>query len=142
MVAIPESAHALMNSTALGHVVTLNPDGSPQVSCVWVTLDDGDIVFASLHPWQKIKNLRRDPRVAVTVESDLTAATGLREYLTVKGEAGISEGGGLKLVRSLARTYMGPEAVYPPQDDAPDGYVVRIKAATIGGVGPWATKPA
>ncbi|WNI15598.1 PPOX class F420-dependent oxidoreductase [Actinacidiphila sp. ITFR-21] len=137
MVAIPESAHALLSSDALAHVVTLNPDGSPQATCVWVGLDEGDIVFGSLSPWQKIKNLRRDPRVALTIESAGIDPSGLREYLTVTGEATVTEGDGIKLVRLLAQTYIGPEANYPPESETRTGYVVRIKARKIGGIGPW-----
>lgn len=138
MVSIPESAQALVASPALGHLVTLNPDGSPQATCVWLGLDNGDLVFGSLYEWQKIKNLRRDPRVAVTVESDRVDPAGLREYLIVNGEAAVDEGGGLDLVRRLARAYLGPDTAYPPRAPDGDGYVVRITAHRIGGVGPWA----
>ncbi|MER6075400.1 hypothetical protein ABT187_42820 [Streptomyces sp. NPDC001817] len=74
----------------------------------------------------------------MTVESDRPDPTGLRQYLAVRGEAEISEGGGMRLIRGLAHTYIGPGVVYPPEPDPRTGYVVRIKARKIGGIGPWA----
>ena len=69
MVAIPDSARAVLEGPNLAHVVTIDPDGSPQVSCVWVGLDGDEVVFASLGPWRKLRNLERDPRIALSVES-------------------------------------------------------------------------
>ena len=60
---LPESAVKLLTSGRLAHLVTLNPDGSPQVSCVWVDVRDGEIVMAHLGEGQKMKNVQRDPRV-------------------------------------------------------------------------------
>ena len=45
---LPESARAVLDSDGLAHLVTINPDGSPQVSIVWVGLEGGDIVSAHL----------------------------------------------------------------------------------------------
>lgn len=141
MSTLPESARALIESPALGHVVTLNTDGSPQVSCVWVGWDDGRIVFASLSPWQKIRNLERDPRIAVSVESSQIDPSGLRQYLAVRGKANVTEGGALDWVRRLARVYMGPDVVYPPEGETRGGYVVHVEAEKITGIGPWSGPP-
>ena len=62
---IPDEARAILESDALAHLVTINDDGSAQVSCVWVGLDDGELVFASLGPRRKLDNIRRDPRVTL-----------------------------------------------------------------------------
>lgn len=141
MSTLPESARALIESPVLGHVVTLNTDGSPQVSCVWVGWDEGRIVFASLSPWQKIRNLMRDPRVAVSVESPEIDPSGLRQYLVVRGKADITEHGALEWVRRFARVYMGPDVVYPPEGETRSGYVVHVEAEKISGIGPWAGPP-
>jgi PPOX class probable F420-dependent enzyme len=135
---MPEAARALVESEALAHLVTLEPDGRPQVSCVWVGLDGGDIVFASLGPRRKLDNIRRDPRVTLSIEGTGMNAIGLREYLVVHGTARIVEGGGPELLQRLARTYLGPEAKFPPMDDPPPGVVVHIAPERLGGVGPWA----
>jgi len=54
---IPDEARAILDSDALAHLVTSNADGSAQVSCVWVGLEDSDIVFASLGPRRKCRKV-------------------------------------------------------------------------------------
>jgi PPOX class probable F420-dependent enzyme len=136
-VLIPDSARELLESEALGHLVTLEADGSPQVSCVWVGLEDGDIVFASLGERRKLDNIRRDPRVVLSIEGTGMNPLGLREYLVVHGTARIVEGGGPELLQRLAHTYLGPDTKFPPMDDPPPGVVVHIVPERLGGVGPW-----
>ncbi len=138
MAALPETARDLVESDAPAHLVTLNPDGSPQVTCVWVGLDGDDIVSGHLRRWQKVKNIERDPRVTLSLESENTNEIGLREYLVVHGRARIEEGGAAELLQRLARTYIGPDVKFPPMPDPPPGYIVRIAVERIGGVGPWA----
>ena len=135
---IPDAARALLESAALAHLVTIDPDGRPQVSCVWVGMDGDDVVFASLGERRKLDNIARDPRVALSVEGTETNAMGLREYLVVHGRARIVEGGGPELLQRLARTYIGPDARFPPMDDPPPGFVIRIAVERVGGIGPWA----
>ena len=134
---IPEPARELVESEALAHLVTLEPDGRPQVSCVWVGLEDGDIVFASLGERRKLDNIRRDPRVCLSIEGTAINAIGLREYLVVHGTARIEEGGGPELLQRLAYTYIGPDVKFPPMEDPPPGVVVHIVPERLGGVGPW-----
>jgi PPOX class probable F420-dependent enzyme len=136
-VLIPDEARELIESEALAHLVTLEADGRPQVSCVWVGLEDGDIVFASLGDRRKLDNIRRDPRVALSIEGTRTNEIGLREYLVVHGTARIEEGGGPELLQRLAHTYIGPDAKFPPMEDPPPGVVVHIVPERLGGVGPW-----
>jgi PPOX class probable F420-dependent enzyme len=136
-VLIPEPARDLIESEALAHLVTLEPDGRPQVSCVWVGLEDGDIVFASLGERRKLDNIRRDPRVVLSIEGTGMNPLGLREYLVVHGTARIVEGGGPELLQRLAHTYLGPDTKFPPMDDPPPGVVVHIVPERLGGVGPW-----
>jgi PPOX class probable F420-dependent enzyme len=136
-VLIPDSARVLLQSDALGHLVTLEPDGRPQISCVWVGLDGDDVVFASLGDRRKLDNIRRDARVALSVEGTEVNAIGLREYLVVHGRARIEPGGGLELLQDLAHTYLGPDVTFPAMDDPPPGVVVHIAPERLGGVGPW-----
>jgi PPOX class probable F420-dependent enzyme len=138
MSVIPESARTVLESDALAHLVTLNADGSPQVSIVWVGLEGDDIVSAHLREQQKLRNIRRDPRVALSLETGVTNAMGLREYLVVHGRATIEEGGGPELLQRLARTYLGPDVKFPPMPDPPPGFRLRIAVERVGGIGPWA----
>jgi PPOX class probable F420-dependent enzyme len=132
------AARELIESDRLAHMVTLNPDGSPQMSCVWVGIDGDEIVSAHLDRYQKVKNVERDPRVAISIEGERTAENGLREYLVVRGTARIQKGGAPELLLRLGHTYLGPDIDYPPIDDPPPGYVIRTTPERIGGNGPWA----
>ena len=138
MTEIPDDARAILESDALAHLVTSNADGSAQVSCVWVGLEAADIVFASLGPRRKLDNIRRDPRVTLSLEGTEISGIGLKEYLVVHGHARIEEGGGPELLQRLAHTYLGPDVKFPPMDDPPPGVVVHIAVDRLGGVGPWA----
>ncbi|MDF2749886.1 MAG: putative F420-dependent enzyme [Gaiellaceae bacterium] len=135
---LPAEARALVESDALAHLVTLNADGSPQVSIVWVGLDGDEIVSAHLRPQQKLRNIRRDPRVVLSLEGTETTSIGLREYLVVHGRARIEAGGAAEWLQHLARTYIGPDAVFPPLADPPPGWRTVITVERLGGVGPWA----
>jgi len=79
MTSIPDSARAVLESPALAHLVTLNPDGSPQVTVVWVGLDGDEIVAAHLPEHRKVRNIRNDGRVALSVETENRNAMGLTE---------------------------------------------------------------
>src|SRR4051812_26272099 len=70
MAPLPESARALVDSGRLAHVVTLNDDGSPQVSCVWIAMDNDELVMMHTAEHVKVRNLRRDPRVVVSIGSE------------------------------------------------------------------------
>jgi PPOX class probable F420-dependent enzyme len=137
---LPDSARDLIESGALGHLVTLNADGSPQVTCVWVGLEDGELVSGHLGRWQKVKNVERDPRVVVSFEGTRVRPPGLKEYLVVHGRARVTEGGAPELLQRLAHVHLGPDVTFPPMPDTPPGYVLRITPERIGGVGPWAKR--
>jgi PPOX class probable F420-dependent enzyme len=139
-VEIPAEAREVLESDQLAHLVTLNPDGSPQITCVWVGLDRDEIVSGHLGRWQKVRNIERDPRVALSIETDRTNEHGLREYLVVHGRGRIQEGGAPELLQRLAYTYIGPDVTFPPMPDPPPGFVTRIAVERLGGVGPWAPR--
>jgi PPOX class probable F420-dependent enzyme len=139
-VEIPPEAREVLESDRLAHLVTLNADGSPQVTCVWVGLESDEIVSGHLGTRQKLHNIERDPRVAISIEAKGTNELGLQEYLVVHGRARIQEGGAPELLQRLARTYIGPDAVFPPMPDPPPGFVMRMTVERLGGVGPWAPR--
>lgn len=138
---LPEPAREILESDAVAHVVTLDPDGTPHVSAAWVGLEGDEIVLGTLPDQRKLRNLRRDPRVAVSIPSDRTNAWGLLEYLVIYGTARVTEGGAAELLQRLAHTYLGPDVVFPPMPDPPAGFVTRITPERLGGVGPWNPPP-
>jgi PPOX class probable F420-dependent enzyme len=137
MAALPPSARELIESGALAHMVTLNRDGSPQVTCVWVGLEGDEIVSAHLARSQKVKNVARDPRITLSLESSAMNERGLQEYLVVHGRARIEEGGAPELLQQLAYTYIGPDVKFPSMPDPPPGFILHTTVERVGGVGPW-----
>src|SRR5580698_880647 len=101
MASLPDSARAVLESAALAHLVTLNPDGSPQVTIVWVGLDGDEIVIGHVPEHRKIRNIRNDSRVALSIETSERNATGLNEYLVINGTARVTEGGAAELLQDL-----------------------------------------
>jgi PPOX class probable F420-dependent enzyme len=134
---LSDSALELLASDAVATVVTLDDDGTPHLSAAWVGVEDDEIVLATLPDQRKLGNLRRDPRVALCVQSDRVNDWGLREYLVINGTARITEGGAAELLQRLARTYLGPDVVFPAMPDPPPGYVTHIRVERVSGIGPW-----
>jgi PPOX class probable F420-dependent enzyme len=124
---IPQSIRELIAKAPLAHLTTLNSDGSPQVTVIWVGIENEEFVIAHLAVHKKVKNIRRDPRVALSMLGDKINANGMREYLVVHGNARVTEGGAVDLLGRLAPLYLGPGAVYPPpcatfQDTSPESH--------------------
>lgn len=118
-------------------MVTINKDGSPQISVVWVGLEGHEIVSGHLDDRLKLRNARRDPRVVLSMETGVVNEFGLAEYLVVRGTARVTEGGAADLLQRLAHVYLGPDIVFPPPGEHPPGFVLRITPERVGGVGPW-----
>jgi PPOX class probable F420-dependent enzyme len=137
---IPQELKDLIASGSHAHLVTMNKDGSPHVTIVWIGIENGEIVSAHLPRNQKVRNIERDPRVIISLEATTKSSFGLTEYAVIHGEARITEGGAAELLQKLAYVYMGPGVKFPPMDNPPPGYIARIKVARIEGVGPWTGK--
>lgn len=134
---IPATVRALIEEAHLAHLVTLEPDGRPQVTGVWVGIEDDEIVSAHLSGKQrKLANIRRDPRVALSIASGSPGPHGMEPYVVIHGRARVTEGGGADLLRRLAAVYLGPDVDFVPSN-APDGFVTRIAVDRIGGNGDW-----
>jgi PPOX class probable F420-dependent enzyme len=135
-----DAASDLIGKGADATLVTINPDGSPQVSLVWVALQstpDGDeLVTAHLAEHKKVRNVRKDPRVAVTIVSLVEPGHGMRPYLSITGTARIVEGGAPELLKELNPVLGDPNTEFPPAD-APPGVLTRIRIDKVGGIGPW-----
>ena len=138
---IPQQIRDLIESGCLAHLVTLNRDGSPQVTLVWIGLEGDEIVAGHLPRNRKVRNIEGDPRVAISLETDTKSAMGLTEYVVLYGQGRIQEGGAPELLQRLAYVYIGPGVKFPPMDNPPPGYVTRIRVDRIEGVGPWTGRP-
>ena len=121
----------------LAHLMTLSRDGSPHITVVWVGVDGDDIVSAHLGKYQKLRNVARDPRVALSMVTGGRNPIGLDEYLVLYGTARITEGGAPELLQELAHVYLGPDVRFPPMEYPPPGFVLRITPHRVAGIGPW-----
>ncbi len=135
-----DAARDLIGKGADATLVTLNPDGSPQVSVVWVALQstpEGDeLVSAHLAEHKKVRNVRDDSRVAVTIVAPPGPTQAMRPYLSITGTARIVEGGAPELLKELNPILGDPNLNFPP-DNAPPGFLTRIRIDKVGGIGPW-----
>jgi PPOX class probable F420-dependent enzyme len=136
-----DAARELIGEGTDATLVTINPDGSPQSTVVWMALEstpDGDeLVAAHLAEYRKTRNIRRDPRVAVTILST-KHPNEQTPYLTITGTARIEEGGAPALLKKLAKTMLGSDEHFPPPN-APEGLLTRVRIDKVGGLGPWAS---
>lgn len=130
-IALPESARALVLDRAYGHVVTINCDGSPQVSMVWMDADGDDLIFNTHEGRQKPRNLRRDPRIWVSIPSRHDP----QQYLLVSGTARVEAAGAVEHVLKIAERFMGRPQTREqwPQERL----IVRITPERITSSGPW-----
>ncbi len=138
MTALRDDVRALLTSGKLAHLVTINPDRSPQVSIVWIGLDGDEIVSGHMIDRRKLRNVRRDPLVAISLEADSPPGTMLADYLVVHGTAHVVEGGAADLLRRLGKVYVGPDFDFPVADDPDAGWILRVSVDRIAGHGPWA----
>jgi PPOX class probable F420-dependent enzyme len=106
---IPESYHDLLNSPALAHVATLGAQGEPQSTPVWIGWDGEHIRFSQTKRQQKYRNLRRDPRIALSIVDPRNPY----RYLEVRGVAiAFEDDPDRAFVDSMARKYLGVDR-YP-----------------------------
>ena len=135
--ALPERIRTLVESGPLAHLVTLNADGSPQVTVVWIGVEGDEIVSGHLYRHRKVRNVERDPTIALSFETPGVNEIGMRHYVVLYGHARITEGGAPELLQRLARVYVGPDVMFPPMPDPPPGYVMHITVDRVSGIGPW-----
>jgi PPOX class probable F420-dependent enzyme len=87
-------------------LATINPDGSPQTSVVWVTRNGNDLLLSSAAGRRKERNMRRDPRVSLTVADRRDPQL----YAEIRGVAAITEDAGRRFAVQLEEQYEGPGA--------------------------------
>ena len=103
---LSDAARKIIDAPNPAVLATVNPDGSPQTSVVWVRRDGNDLLISSAAGRRKDKNLARDPRVSMTVYDQADPL----QYIEIRGLASISEDPRRQLAVSLAEEYEGPGA--------------------------------
>jgi PPOX class probable F420-dependent enzyme len=127
----------LIQSGPMAHLSTINPDGSPQVTVIWIGLDGDDPVSAHMAWHLKLRNIERDPRVVLSFDAPRVPGVALNPYAVLRARATAAPSDeAWDLLDRLAKVYIAPDAGYPPPKRP--GYIVRYSVERIGGVGPWA----
>ena len=134
---ITSEVRAALTAGHLAHLTTLNPDGSPQTTIIWIGVDGDEIVSGHMAMTKKLRNVQQDPRVSISLELDGRNAMGLDHYLVIEGTAEVTDGGAHALLRRLAKVYLGPGTDFLPMADPPPGFVLRTTLTRVRGVLPW-----
>ena len=103
MVGLTDEQARLLQELNFATVATVNPDGSPQLSIVWIDWDGERVLFNTAAGRAKPRNLERDPRVSVLV---IDREDGYR-WLAVRGAAELTSAGADEHIDKLARKYTG-----------------------------------
>ncbi|MFD0338285.1 PPOX class F420-dependent oxidoreductase [Streptomyces sp. NPDC127117] len=128
--ALPAELKALLDTPVFVTVATIQPDGSPQVTPVWVKRDGDDLLVSTSIGRRKEQNLRRDPRVSVVVQPFDAPYT----YAEIRGTATLTTEGGDELMDELSVKYTGKKfAEFNPSLDDAERVVVRITPRKVVG---------
>jgi PPOX class probable F420-dependent enzyme len=139
MSALPSELRDLIDSGPLAHLSTINADGSPQVTVVWIGRDGEDLLSGHMQRYVKLRNIERDPRVVISFTAPRDPDAFLNPYAVLRARATIEHGEqAWELLDRLTKIYMSPGATFPAPR-AP-GYLVRYRIERISGVGPWASR--
>jgi PPOX class probable F420-dependent enzyme len=128
MTGLPERAQELIDGPNFATVSTIQPDGAPQASVVWVKRDGDEVLYSTVKHRRKHKNLLADPRTSLVIFE----AANPYEYLEIRGTATITDDPDGALIEELALKYTGESF-----QDAPGNQrvIVRVSPShvVIGG---------
>jgi len=126
-VTLNEASRALIDGLNFASIATINPDGSPQTSVVWVTRDGDDLLFSTVIGRRKELNLRRDPRVSVTIFDQQQPYS----YIEVRGSVTLDSEGGRELIDALSNKYLDKDYGVEPEDNV--RVVIRLTPRKVTG---------
>jgi len=128
---LPESARKMLQDKAYGHVVTSAPNGRPQATMVWVDAEGDEVLFNTAEGREKARNLRRDPRVVISIQD----RNNPQAYLLVHGTASVAETGADAHIDKLAKRFLGVDK-YPYRQPGEKRLLIRVRVERLGGFAP------
>jgi PPOX class probable F420-dependent enzyme len=138
LIGLPRQLRDLISSGPMAHLSTINADGSPQVTVIWIGLDGDDLVSGHMSWYTKLRNIERDSRVVLSFDAPRVPGVFLNPYATLRARATVQPSDDAwDLLNRLAKVYVSPDAEFPAPKGP--GYVVRYSVERTGGVGPWAS---
>ena len=136
MSGLPRELRDLIESGPMAHLSTINADGSPQVSVIWIGVDGDDLVSGHMSRRVKLRNIERDSRVVLSLDAPRTPGVFLNPYAMLRVRAAVQPSDDAwDLLNSLTKVYVSPDAEFPAPKGP--GYIVRYSVERIGGVGLW-----
>ena len=130
-ITLPESVKKVLQDKAYGHVVTFDASGHPQVTMVWMDVEGDEVLFNTAEGRIKPRNLRKDPRVIISVQQrDEPQA-----YMVLHGTATITDADADAHIDKLAKRFLGADK-YPFRRPGEKRLTVRVKVDRIGGFAP------
>ncbi|HKN98456.1 MAG TPA: PPOX class F420-dependent oxidoreductase [Pseudonocardiaceae bacterium] len=124
-----EKIRQLLDGRNVATVATIGADGGPHTSVVWIGRDGDTVLFSSTAERQKVRNLRRDPRVSLTV----FAADNPYQSVDIRGTAELVEDPEKALPETLSQKYLGQS--YPPEPPETRRFTVRVTPRRITSFG-------
>jgi PPOX class probable F420-dependent enzyme len=122
-----EPVSRLFQGKNFGFLATLMPDGSPQVTPIWVDTDGSYIIINTAQGWLKHKNVSRDPCVAVSVADQAN----LFNMVTVKGRVvEQTTKGAEEHIDKMAKKYLGVDK-YPGRQPGEERILLKIKPGNV-----------
>jgi PPOX class probable F420-dependent enzyme len=109
---LPDNVRRLLDDKTFVVVSTINPDGSPQSTVLWVKRDGDDVIFSTVRGRKKTRNLERDPRASVCAFDPAQPYS----YFTIDGEVTMVEEGGPELINELSLKYNGVPYTFDPPE--------------------------
>jgi PPOX class probable F420-dependent enzyme len=128
---LPESARKLLQDKAYGHVVTVSANGRPQTTMVWVDAEGDEVLFNTAEGRKKQQNLRRDPKIIISVQDHNNP----QAYLIVHGTATMTEAGADAHIDKLTKRFLGVDK-YPYRQPGEKRMMVRVAVDRLGGFAP------
>lgn len=124
---LSETARTLIDGKNYAVLATINADGSPQTSVMWVGRDGGDLLFSTVQGRVKHRNMLRDPRVSVTVIDSADP----ENYVELRGLVSMTPDAGRRVDTRLSWKYDGKD----PGEDRPGvvRVVVRMEVLKVTG---------
>ena len=136
MMRLPQELRDLIESGPMAHLSTVNADGSPQVTVIWIGIDGDDLVSGHMSHHLKLRNIERDRRAVLSMDAPREPDVLMNKYAVLRSQAEVEPSDeAWDLLNRLTKVYVGPDVEFP----APHvpGYIVRYSVERIGGVGPW-----
>ena len=128
--ALPQSVKKILGDKAYGHVITFDQSAKPQVTMVWLDVDGDEVVFNTAEGRLKPKNLRRDPRVIISVQD----RNDPQSYMVFHGKATVSEDGADQHIDKLAKRFLGADK-YPFRQPGEKRLLIKVRPDKVGLMG-------